>query len=83
MQRVTVVVYQEPSYPTVRFILRYRHVIVGIAALLPIAGVLLFTLPDFRWTFVLAGIVASAVAAFFVQSYVEIMRIIADTLLPR
>jgi hypothetical protein len=76
-------VYQEPNYPAVRFILRYQRIIVGVAAVLPIVGVLAFTLPIFHWNMILAAIVAGAVAGFFVQSYVEIIRIIADTLLPR
>jgi hypothetical protein len=78
-----IVVYQEPTYPTVRFILRYSRIVVGAAAVLPIAGVLLFTFPDIRWALVVAAIIAGAVVGFFVQSYVEIIRIIADTLLPR
>jgi hypothetical protein len=76
-------VYQEPNYPTVRFILRYQRIIVGVAVLLPIVAALTFTLPDFHWNVMLAAIVAGAIAGFFVQSYVEIIRIIADTLLPR
>jgi hypothetical protein len=76
-------VYQEPNYPTVRFILRHQRTIVGVAAVLPIVAALAFTLPVFHWNVILAAIVAGAVAGFFVQSYVEIVRIIADTLLPR
>jgi hypothetical protein len=76
-------VYQEPTYPTVRFIVRYQRIIVSVAALLPIVAVLAFTLPDFHWNVILAAVVAGAVVGFFVQSYVEIVRVIADTLLPR
>jgi phage-related minor tail protein len=50
---------------------------------LPIVAVLVFTLPDFHWKVVLAAIVVGGVVGFLVQSYVEIIRIIADTLLPR
>jgi hypothetical protein len=78
-----IVAYQEPTYPTVRFILRHRQMIVGVAALLPLAGALLLTLPDFRWTVLAAAVVAGAISGFLLQSYVEIIRIISDTLLPR
>lgn len=75
--------YQEPTYPTVRFILRHDRVVVGAAfLLLPVAAVL-FMLPDFHWRVFVGALVAGAVSGFLMRSYVEIIRIIADTLLPR
>jgi hypothetical protein len=73
----------EPNYPLVRFTLRRRKWFVPIAVLLPIALALLLTWPAPTWQSVLLGVVAGAIAGFAVRSYLEVLQIIADTLLPR
>lgn len=71
------------NYPVVSIILAYGKLLAaGLAALLPI-GTLLMTLGGGNWLLVPAGIVLGIVVYGLLLSYVEIIRIIADTLLPK
>ena len=71
--------YQEPSYPTVRFLIRHGLYVSLLCAALP----LVWFWPAPGWTMAAGGIVAEILAGVFVQSYIEVLRIMSDTLLPR
>lgn len=73
----------EPSYTLVHFSLKYRWLLLLGAALAPIMLIALIAWPTVTITMVIAGIVAGGAAAFLMQLFVEIVAIIAETLLPR
>ena len=75
--------YQEPTYPVVRFLLRYQRLIGPIAGLLPVLAAVVWMWPDFHGGIFVASIVVGAIAGVLMQSYIEVLRIISDTLLPR
>lgn len=71
------------QYPTVALILRHGKAMAAVlAALLPLGAVLMAANGWSGWV-IPGGLVLGAVAYGLLMSYVEIIRIIADTLLPR
>jgi hypothetical protein len=71
------------NYPTIALILKWGEPLSAVlAALLPL-GALLLVLQGASWLVLVAGIVAGAVAYGLLRSYVEVLRVIADTLIPR
>jgi hypothetical protein len=75
--------FQQPHYPVVQFLLRWgNHVAVAIA-LLPFVAAGAAALLGFPFWLVPAGLIAGAILWLFVKSYVEVLAIIADTLLPK
>lgn len=71
------------NYPMVRLILAYGRVLaVALAALLPLAALAMVAC-GWSWLVLAAGCLLGVIAYGLLQSYVEIIRIIADTLLPR
>lgn len=73
----------QPRYPTLQFIAQFGGPIVVVTAALPFLGAVAGVLAGLPWWLALAGIVASAYAFLFLRSYVELIRAVADTLLPR
>lgn len=73
----------EPSYAFVHFSLKYRLPLLACAAFAPIALIALIAWPAVSVTMVIAGIIAGGAAAFLMQLFIEIIGIIAETLLPR
>ncbi len=71
------------QYPTVSLILKHgKALAIGLAALIPLAALLLIA-NGWTWFVLPAGLVIGAIAYGLLMSYVEIIRIIADTLLPK
>lgn len=71
------------NYPTVGFILRHGKLLaIVLAALLPLGAAVLL-MQGWTWIVLPAGVLLGVVAFGLLMSYVEIIRIIADTLLPR
>lgn len=71
------------QYPTVSLILRHgKALATGLAALIPLVA-LAMVLNGWSWLVLPAGLVLGGVAFGLLMSYVEIIRIIADTLLPK
>ncbi len=71
------------NYPAVSIILAYgKPLAAGLAALLPV-GALVMALCGWSWLFLPAGLFLGIVVYGLLLSYVEIIRIIADTLLPK
>jgi hypothetical protein len=72
-----------PNYPIIHFLVRHGHPFaIGVALLPALAGlwILLFGGP---WLHGVGGIVAGAVLYVLMKSYVELVAIIADMLLPK
>jgi uncharacterized membrane protein SirB2 len=75
--------YQTPNYPMIALALRWKHVIPPIVAgllLLACVWVMLRTgIPEM----LLGGVVLAAVGYIVVRIALEVIEVIADTLLPR
>ena len=72
-----------PHYPTVEFLVKYgQHFAVTLGALPVVLGVILAWFFQI-WLLALAGVVAGGVLYVVTRSYVELVQIIADMLLPK
>jgi hypothetical protein len=76
-------VYKEPAYPVVKFMLTYGKIVSALVALVPVAAALVLTWPVVSPAMMVGGIVVGAIFGLLMLSYVEVLRIISDTLLPR
>ena len=71
------------NYSTVRFLVRYgNYVAIALSSLPTVIGFCLL-LSGYHWLFLAGGAAATAVVYLFLKSYVEIVCIIADMLLPK
>jgi len=71
------------DYPTVRLLLRWGNQMAIAAAVAMPVFALLLVIEGWPWTTLLAGAFLGAAVLILARSYVELIRIIADTLLPR
>lgn len=77
------IAYQEPSYPVVRLLLRFERFVGPVAGLIAILGIVFWMWPSLNLPLLMVALVVGAIVGLLMQSYVEILRIISDTLLPR
>ena len=71
------------QYPTIRFLLRFGDAFAVGVALAPIAFGIGAALYGWHWSVLLAGAVASVVLGVLMKSYIELVRVIADMLIPK
>lgn len=71
------------DYPTVKLILRWGNQMAIAAALAPPLIALALLTAGWSWPTLLAGVCIGAAVLVLARSYVELIRIIADTLLPK
>lgn len=72
-----------PHYPTVEFLVKYgQHFAITLGALPVALGILLAWFFQI-WFLALCGAVAGGVLYVVARSYVELVQIIADMLLPK
>jgi len=74
---------QDAMYPSVQFLVRYGSYLSAFLGLVPLAVAIIAVLNGWAWQLILGGIAVGALVWLFVFSYVEVLRIIADTLLPK
>lgn len=73
---------RQPSYPVVKFLVAHgRPIAWGLVAALAFAAVVAGLVGP--WWLIPLGLAAAAVLLPLLLSYVEVLRIISDTLLPR
>jgi len=72
-----------PQYPVIQFLVRHGHRFAIAVALLPAAAGVTAAFSGGGLLYGLAGIIASAVLYVIMKSYVELVAIIADMLLPK
>ena len=72
-----------PSYPAIRTISTFGPIIAIVLGLAPIAVVIGMVSVGFSWLWAIPALVAGGLLYLVVQSYVEVLRILADTLMPR
>lgn len=75
--------YKTPSYPMVRFLVANGIVISVVLALVPFAAGIYLAMIGWGLVFPVAGFIAGLVIGGLLISYIEVLRIIADTLIPR
>lgn len=75
--------FQPPHYPVVQFLLRHGSAVAAVIALLPLAGSLAAVSCGAPFWLAAAGLAAGVILWLFVKSYIEVLSIIADTLLPK
>ena len=72
------------QYPTIQLIVTHGDKIAILIAALPFLGsVAVFALLATHWLVLAAGIVTSLVLLLIMKSYVELVRVISDMLLPK
>jgi len=71
------------QYPTIKLIVERGNALALVVGVLPLLGGLVLMALGTHWVAVLAGAVASAVLYLLMRSYVELVRVIADMLLPK
>ena len=71
------------QYPTIKLIVERGNLLAIAIGILPLLGsVALFGLGG-HWLVIVAGTVTSAVVYFLMRSYVELVRVMADMLIPK
>ncbi len=72
------------QYPTIKFIIEHGDPLAVVIAVLPLCGaVALVALFALHWLVLVAGVACSLVLFLLMKSYVELVRVIADMLLPK
>ena len=71
------------SYPTIKLIVERGDALAIAIGLLPLVGALVLAAFGIHWLVVVAGAVASAVVYLLMRSYVELVRVMADMLIPK
>ena len=73
----------DAPYPAVRLLRRHGDLVVIVFALAPMLAGLWAMLALGGWVWLLVGVVAGGAVGFLMRCFVELVRIIADMLLPR
>jgi hypothetical protein len=71
------------QYPAIRFIVERGNLLAMVIGILPLLGTVALAVLGLHWFVLVAGAVASAVVYFLMRSYVELVCVIADMLLPK
>jgi hypothetical protein len=71
------------QYPTIKLIVEKGDTIARVIAALPLLGAIGLVLLGVHWAALLGGVAAAGVLFFLMKSYVELVRVIADMLLPK
>jgi hypothetical protein len=72
-----------PSYPTLDLLVRHGNAIAWAVALAPALGGVLAWLLGSSIAYAVAGVAAAAFLFLIMRSYVELVRVIVDMLLPK
>ena len=71
------------QYPIIKLIVERGNLLALVIGVLPLAGAIALVVLGLHWFAIVAGAVAAAVVYFLMRSYVELVRVIADMLLPK
>lgn len=75
--------FQTPTYPVVGLAVRYGKPASLVLSVVVAAAAVVAAVHMHLWWLAPVGVVAAAVLMVLLLSYVEVLRIISDTLLPR
>ncbi|HTI86458.1 MAG TPA: hypothetical protein VL966_07635 [Alphaproteobacteria bacterium] len=71
------------EYPTLSFLLDHAQAVALVAAAAPVAGAVLAILAGASALWLFAGIVVGAIGYGLVRSYVELIKLVTDMLMPK
>ncbi len=71
------------QYPIIRLIVERGNALALAIGVLPLLGAVALVALGVHWFAFVVGAVATAVVYFLMRSYVELVRVIADMLLPK
>lgn len=72
-----------PTYPVVNFLVRWGSVMTFLLGLVPLLATVLMVWQGASIFWLGAGLVGGAALWLIAQSYVEVLRILSDALMPR
>ena len=72
-----------PTYSTLYFLVRYGEWVAVVGGLVPAVGGVLAWATGWSPAYAVAGILAGAFLYLIMRSYVELVRVIVDMLLPK
>ena len=71
------------QYPTLNLIVRHGEALAAASGLLPLLGAIAAFVLGTHWVVVVAGAVAGGFLYLLMRSYVELVRVMADMLIPQ
>ena len=71
------------QYPTLKLIVERGELLAIVVGVLPLVGALTLLGFGMHWLVVVAGAVAAVVVYLLMRSYVELVRVMADMLIPK
>lgn len=74
---------QPPSYPAIRFLAASGDLLAVLVGLLPVCAGIWALTAGFAWPWMILAVGSGALLWLVVRSYVEVLRILSDTLMPR
>jgi len=72
-----------PTYSTLHFLVRHGDWVAALVGLVPVAGGVLAWAMGLSLAYAVAGILGGAFLYLIMRSYVELVRVIVDMLLPK
>jgi len=72
-----------PSYAALHFLVHRGNLLAILFGLVPLAGAIIAVVCGYTALLLVAGVIASAFAYLIMRSYVEMVRLIVDMLLPK
>lgn len=72
-----------PNYPVLRFLEKHGDWVAIVFAAVPILAAIWAVIAGYNALFILLGIGGAAVVYLFFKSYVELVRVMIDMLLPK
>lgn len=74
---------QPPSYPTIQFLAANGDLFAILVAIAPVCIGVWAIAAGYSWPWLLLAGAAAAALWLIVRSYIEVLRILSDTLMPR
>lgn len=74
---------QPPSYPAIKLLAAKGDLLAILVALVPIFVGLWALAAGYPWPWMIAALVVAGVLWLILRSYVEVLRVLSDTLMPR
>lgn len=75
--------YLAPVYPVIRFLVSYGYAVSALLGLMPVVAAIWLKALGWNAGILLAGVVLGLVLWLVFRSYVEVLKILAETLMPR
>lgn len=74
---------QPPSYPTIQFLAAKGDLFAALVAIAPLCLGIWAIAAGYAWPWMIVAAAAAGALWLVVRSYIEVLRILTDTLMPR